>query len=287
MNTATISPSRTLAPSHHFVGAISELCWSPDGLRLAAASDGGSVAVWETRTGRCVFERRIGRLPITALAWTRHCRCLLLGNVSGTLSLLDLSSGELVTSASFQHPITRIASSPNEDAACFFVVAGPLVRIFTAHRAHATTRRYPTPIVDASWCPAGRSLAILTRHGLVEVWDSAEKRVRLQRVLPQARCLAWDKTDQTLMVGTEQGAIQTYSLRHECWEEVQAVSRFPLAALVQGEHGIVAHCERETLFWDACAWHTLTSSILALALDPCGALLATADARAVTVAALA
>lgn len=287
MNTATISPSLTLAPSRHFVGAISELCWSPDGSRLAAASDGGSVAVWETRTGRCLFEKRTARLPITALAWTRQGRCLLLGNVSGTLALLDLSSGEMVTSASFQHPITRIASSPNEDVERFFVTSGSLVRIFTANHAHATTRRYPTPIIDASWCPAGRSLAILTRHGLVEVWESAEKRVRFQRVLPQARCLAWDKTDQTLMVGTEQGAIQTYSLRHECWEEVRAVSRFPLAALVKSEHGLVAQCECETLFWDAHARHTLTSSILALAFDPCGALLATADARAVTVASLA
>jgi WD40 repeat protein len=283
----TILSSSTLALPRQFAGAISALAWSPDSTRLAAVSSRGSLAIWETRTGTCVCEKQLVRDDLSALAWTSQGRCLLLGSRRGTLSLLDLTSGELITSASFSHPITSIAYAPNKAIERFFVVAGPIVRIFTAGQPHSITRRYATPLLDAAWCPAGRTLAVLTQQGLVEVWDVAERSTRLRTIVPNApRCLAWGMTDQELTIGTQRGTIQDYSLKASHWGNTYAVSRFPLAALVRGELGLIAQSADETVLWTNQVLQALAPRVQALALDPQGATLATAHAGAIHLAPL-
>jgi WD40 repeat protein len=286
MNT-TLS-SLTLTLPRQFAGALTALAWSPDGICLAAASSGGSVVLWDTRTGACLFARQVVREHLTALAWTGQGRCLLLGSARGTLAILHLASGEIATSATFAHPITKIAASPNEHTGRFFVVAGPLLRIFTAGQTHPTTRRYATSLIDAAWCPAGRSLAVLTRHGLVEVWDVAARSARVQMVLRNGpRCLAWDMTDQTLTVGTEQGTIQQYSFTRGGWESEYAVSRSPLATLMRGESGVIVQSAQDTVLWSEHTLRALAHHVHTIALDPRGATFAAACAGAVRVATLA
>jgi WD40 repeat protein len=281
-------PSLTLALPRQFAGTLSALAWSPDSTCLAAVSSGGSLALWDTRTGTCLFTRQVARERLTALAWTGQGRCMLLGSARGTLAILHLASGEIATSATFAHPITKIAVSPNEHIGRFFVVAGPLLRIFTAGQTHPTTRRYATPLIDAAWCPAGRSLAVLTRHGLVEVWDVAARFARMQMILHNGpRCLAWGRTDQALTVGTAQGTIQQYSLTRGCWEGEHAVSRSPLATLLSGELGVIVQSAQEAVLWTEQEPHALASHVHTIALDPRGATLATACAEAIRVAVLA
>ncbi len=279
--------SATLTLPGQFAGAITALAWSSDSTHLAAASSQGSVAVWETRTGICVLATQVTREPLPALAWSSHGRCLLLGSAGGTLSLLHLASGEAMTSSSFSHPITRIAYAPNNEVERFFVVAGPLLRIFTAGQPHPLTRHYATPLLDAAWCPAGRSLAVLTQHGHIDVWDVAARSARFQMILRNApRCLAWGETDQILTIGTAQGKIQSYSLTGKHWSNEYAVSRFPLTALFRGELGVIAQSAREAVLWTDQALHALAHSVHTIAIDPRGATLATAYAQAITLAPL-
>lgn len=280
----TIPSSLTLALTRQFAGSISALAWSPDSTRIAATSSRGSVAVWDTRTGACVFEKRVTRDHLTALTWTGKGRCLLLGSKRGTLSLLHLASGEVLTSSSFPHPIIRIAYAPNDCSERFFVMAGPLLRIFTAGQAHPVSRCYATPLMDALWCPAGRSIAVLTQNGQVDVWDVAARSMRFEvRRQNAARCLTWGATDQTLTIGTEQGKIQDYDLKGKRWGNEYPVSRFPLAALFRGELGIVVQSANETVLWTHTALRALAHSVQAIALDPCGSTLATAHATAIRV----
>lgn len=277
MNTLHV-PTMLALPSH-FLGTISALSWSSDSTRIAAASSRGSVAIWDVRTGTCVFNQQVARDRFTALAWTAQGRCLLLGSARGALSFLQVSSGEVLTTSSFPHPIARIAYAPNDRVERFLVVAGPLLRIFTAGQPHPITRRYATPILDAAWCPAGRSIALLTRHGLVEVWDVAAKLARFQAVLRNTpRCLAWGVTDQVFTVGTAQGHIQDYSLRTGRWEPACPLSRFPLAALYRGEQGIIAQSEGEMLLEVNRVRQALAPDIYALAPDLHGTAFAVARA---------
>jgi WD40 repeat protein len=285
MNT-TIS-SRTFTLPLQFAGTISALAFSPDSTRLAVVSSRGSLAIWETRTGACVFAKQITRDRLTALAWTRQGKCVLLGGQRGILSLLHLASGEAVTSASFSHPITKIAYAPNEEIERFLVMAGPILQVFTAGQPHGVTRRYPTPLVDAAWCPAGRDLALLTQHGLVDVWEVASRSTRLRAILPNTpRCLTWGATDQELIIGTHAGTIQDYSLRKAYWGNEHPISRFPLAALFRGEAGLIAQSACETVLWTSQALQALAQRVQALALDPCGTTLATAHAGAIQIAPL-
>jgi WD40 repeat protein len=284
----TTFSSLTLTLPRQFTGTISALAFSPDSTRLAAVSSCGSVAVWETRTGTCMFEKQVARDHLTALAWTSQGRCLLLGSKRGALSLLHLASGEVITSASFSHSITKIAYAPNEDRERFFVVAGPTLQIFTAGQPHPITRRYPTPLSSAAWCPAGRSLAALTQHGLVDVWDMAARSVRFQTILHNSpRCLAWGMTDQMLTIGTAQGKIQHYSLHGARWGTEHTVSRFPIAALFWGELGVIAQSACETVLWTNQALHALAHRVQTVALDSRGAMLATAHAQALHMVLLA
>lgn len=275
--------SLTLALPRQFVGVVSALAWSPDGRRLAAASSCGSVAVWETHTGVCLFTMHLARDPFTAVAWTRQGRCVLLGNQRGTLSLLDLASGNATISTAFSSPITKIAYAPNHRVERFFVVTESLVHIFTGGYAHPCTRRYATPILDAAWCPAGRALAVLTQHGQVDVWDVTARRSRFQALFQQARCLAWGETDQMLTIGTAQGGVQEYCFTQQRWNREYAVSRFPLAVLCRGEFGMIAQSARETVFWANQTFHALTPQVQAVAIDPCGTTLATALAQHIDV----
>lgn len=288
MNTTTTSPALTLAPSHHFVGAISKLCWSPDGSRLAAASDSGSVAVWETCTGTCLFEQRVARQPITALAWTGQQRCLLVGSDDGTLRLLHLSTRTLALAYTFPERISRIAWCPNAVENRFFVVTGKTLRLFIQRKPEPLTLRYATPLLDACWKPDGQHIALVCQNGLVEVWDVLHRRTLWRQLSPciQPSGITWDATGQRLAIGTRAGTLQVHRWEDDQPEEEVPLARYPLQALHWGEYGLVARSEDGMVCWHARAQDTSRQPLPApttLTLDAQGTLLAMAQQRTIAI----
>ncbi len=282
-----IPPPLTLTLPRQFTGCITALAWSPDSTRLAVASSHGSIAIWETQAGVCLLERHVTTAALSALAWTRQGRCLLLGSEKGTLSMLHLASGKLVSSCAYAHAISRLAYAPSSLIERFFVVAGSLVQVFTVGQERPFTRRYATRLIDAAWCPGGRSIALLCENGFFEVWEIAARSAGIQATRQNApRCLAWGATDQVIMLGTQRGHLQECCLAGASWQAEQAVSRFPLVSLSHSVQGIIAQSRDETVLWAKGSRTTLARRAHAVALNPPGTALATAYAQGLSIAAL-
>ena len=80
-------------------GKTSDLLFSQDGIRVATVEGAGSVQVWDSRTGTLLVDidaNAYGKNRVAALS--RHGDILAIGGDHGVITLLDVRSGDLVSS---------------------------------------------------------------------------------------------------------------------------------------------------------------------------------------------
>jgi WD40 repeat protein len=90
------------------------LTFSPEGSRLAAASEFGTITIWETGSWSCVSSLRSSGQTIRGLAFTLDGRRIAAGNDQGTVLLWDAHSGELLLDLpDHAQRINAVAFSPD------------------------------------------------------------------------------------------------------------------------------------------------------------------------------
>ncbi|MBA4066138.1 MAG: hypothetical protein C0501_20955 [Isosphaera sp.] len=105
---------------------LRELAFTPDGRRLAGATDHGAVYVWEADGGQWVAGRGPDdgwARPVTALAFSPDGKRLAAGRSDGRVYLWDTAGGtDAAVLTAGTRPITGLAFSPDGSA----LAAGPL-----------------------------------------------------------------------------------------------------------------------------------------------------------------
>lgn len=87
--------------SEHFAGAINAIAWSPDGKRIAAAGDDGTVQVWDATTGgHQIIYQKHSHKPVRALAWSPEGGRIASGGDDGTVQVWLADSGNSLYSYS-------------------------------------------------------------------------------------------------------------------------------------------------------------------------------------------
>jgi WD40 repeat protein len=166
----------------HSAGAIA-IAWSPDGTRVASASDDGTVQVWDPSTGVQYWSRVIDDYAF-AVAWSPDGKYVAGGGRHGTVMILDSRSGRSV--ATYQGPanfIEGVAWSPDGTR---LATAGSdgTVRVWEAATCHLalTYRGQGEPVWAVAWSPDGTRIASGTGaagengpvkvHNSVKVWNA-------------------------------------------------------------------------------------------------------------------
>jgi len=76
---------------------ITSLAFSPDGEVVAAGTEGGTVVLWETETGKEIKKTRLSDREIKALLFTQDSKKLLVvGYFFDTVTFLDSKTGKMV-----------------------------------------------------------------------------------------------------------------------------------------------------------------------------------------------
>src|SRR5262249_44897197 len=126
---------RTLVGHDH---TVAWLAYSPKGERIASASSGGTVRVWDTRSGR---EQRLpaGDAPVTSVAFAPDGRRIAAASWDGTVRVWDADTGREV---------------------------------------YAPLRAQAGPVYGVAFSRDGRALASAHHDGTVRVWDADTGRWR-------------------------------------------------------------------------------------------------------------
>jgi autotransporter-associated beta strand protein len=146
-------------------GRIRDLCWSPDGKRIATGGEDKTIRIWDRATGRMEQLWRT-KLPVTAIAWHRDGR--------------------------------RIVSGDNDGITEWYVATGEQIRSLAVPRSDQSKFR-PHPVVFSN---DGTLLAVASRNS-IQLLDADSWTIRKNWVAgsEHVSAIAWKQDDSLLASG--------------------------------------------------------------------------------------
>ncbi|MGD9632123.1 MAG: WD40 repeat domain-containing serine/threonine protein kinase [Pirellulales bacterium] len=280
------------------VGMACCVAFGPDGAILAAASEAGTVQVWEARTGKLIHRLEGHELWAGSVAFSPDGKLLASGSWGGVIRIWDLRSGTVIRKLRLpEHPwpVACLAFSPNADGK--HLAAGYFARRLTVwdvenevvHRELCGHSGFVTCIafhpLDA------RRLISAGEDRAVRIWDVPSQREVLRlhaqtdicsglAISPNGRLLASASYDRTIhlwdanpLVDNQREERLTLNLEHEVWSV--AISRDGTQVAAGGEG-------RNVQVWDTVSGESLQAfverftHVFSLAFSPDGQRLAVA-----------
>ncbi len=108
-----VLPGAVLFTYQGHAGFVRGVSWSPDGKRIASASDDQTVQVWDAFTGARPLTYRGHTREVGALAWSPDGKYLASGGHDLTLRVWDATTGQTLQNFSFGHWVMAVAWSSN------------------------------------------------------------------------------------------------------------------------------------------------------------------------------
>jgi Tol biopolymer transport system component len=147
--------------------------WSPDGRRLASASDNGAVLLWDAQTGQQQALLRGHEAVVWVVAWSPDGRRLASASSDGTVRLWDVQTGQ--QQALLQGPegsVDSIAWSPDGRRLASTSDDGT-VRLWDVQtgQQQALLRGHDGAAVTVMWSPEGKRVASGASDRAVLLWD--------------------------------------------------------------------------------------------------------------------
>lgn len=176
---------KTWSVAKSFTGhacAVMSVAWSPDGERLATASEDKSVKIWDTRSPKLVHTLKGHACGIHSVAYSPNGKLLATGsanqeqgNMLGEVKLWDAATGLLVrTLKEHSGMVFGVAFSPDGQrlAASFFQEQTVKVWDVTTGAESLTLKGHTQPVLCVCFSPDGKRLASGGLDQTVRVWDA-------------------------------------------------------------------------------------------------------------------
>jgi eukaryotic-like serine/threonine-protein kinase len=218
--------------------AVRGVAFSPDGRRLATASNDMTARLWGTDDGRPVGRPMLHLAEVRAVVFSPDGRAVVTGSNDGNARLWDARDGTPIgVPMPHRGPVAAAAFSPDGRTV---VTAGydNLARSWDAATGEPTgmTLAHQGPVVRVAFSPDGRSILTGSVDGTAKLWQAA----------PHApggwasphgdavTTLAFSPDGQTVLTGSRDGTARLIrvaegatiaSLRHE--DSVRSVAFFP------------------------------------------------------------
>jgi WD40 repeat protein/DNA-binding SARP family transcriptional activator len=153
-------------------GEIYAVAWSPDGTRIATASDDGTAIVWDGRTGERLATLSGHEEAVSNLSWSPSGNAIATTSDDGTAGIWVAATGAgLFTLSGHEGPVLAVDWSPSGDRV---VTASydSTARVWdSATGKELLALAHGAPATAAAWSPLGNQVAIGDFSGAIIVWD--------------------------------------------------------------------------------------------------------------------
>ncbi|MCC6748899.1 MAG: protein kinase [Deltaproteobacteria bacterium] len=208
------------------VGSVAhDLAFSPDGRRLAVATHGKTIQLFEVETGAGRVLRGHAD-QVLSLAFSRDGRLLASGSWSGEVRLWELASGQAKLLVGHQGAVFGVAFRPDGELLASAGADG-LVRLWDP-RAPGAARVLRGPgrgSRSVVFSPDGRTLAVVGAKGVVHLWEprSGTLRRTLRSGAVELRQLAFSPDGRWLAGGGSDQRVHVWDARSEAEEPAFAL----------------------------------------------------------------
>ncbi len=237
---------------------VNSVAFSPDGQRLASASDDGTVKVWDATTGQETLTLRGHTNEVNAVAFSPDGQRLASASNDGTVKVWDATTGQetltltghttLVNSVAFSPDGQRLASASNDGTVKLWDAA--------SGQEALTLRGHTNSVYSVVFSPDGKRLASAGLDETVKVWDATTGQETLTFkghsdlvysvvFSPDGKRLASASCDKTVKVWDATTGEETLTFKGHS-DFVSSVAFSP-----DGERLASAGCDQTVRVWDA------------------------------------
>ncbi len=158
---------------------ISAVAWSPDGTRIASASNDGTVQVWRAFTGNTILthkssaEAKGSPVPWNAVAWSPNGKDIVIGGI-GNIEVRDAATDRFIASYGYHAAIVHaLAWSPDGR----YIAVGSsasLVELWDTltGRNVYSYQGHNADVLSIAWSPDGKRIVSGSSDGTAQVWDA-------------------------------------------------------------------------------------------------------------------
>jgi WD40 repeat protein/serine/threonine protein kinase len=202
------------APVNRFWG-VRWLAWSPDGAKLAAGGNDGTVHVWETASGRELQVFQVKHSPVWAVEFSSDGSRVAAWGPDGAIQIWDTNTGRLTAAVAHPGDVSVGAWSPDDSHLASGHGDGTVT--ISAPQGGAkviTLRGHAGAISNLAWSPEGTRLAVVSRNDFaVKIWEVASEKIVLGplRHSHEITYLAWEPDGQRLASGSADETVKVWN----------------------------------------------------------------------------